>query len=252
MNYKNLAFTVGLLTLACQTSFAANSNPSIEPLLNKAKLVFSDDFNRSEKNNSKEELGKNWKTNSKNRAAGVKQADLKDGKLYIKMAKKANHAVSVLHTAPFNDGIVKVKFNMLTTKGAKFNFNDPKAKNIAHAGHVCSVSIKPNGITIQDQIDGIFRLDINKLRKDKKNAAKNKSQLASLLKGKQATIKGDYTVNQWYDLTMVFQGDVLAVYIDDKKVGQLSSKGLAHVKDNIAFAVNAEVAVDDLEVWSLN
>lgn len=244
MNLRYLSLGLAFLSLSSLAT-------PVEQLITKAELVFQDDFNRSETDDNKEQLGKGWKTNSKNRAQGVKQADLKDGALYIKMAKEANHGVSVLHTAPFDDGVVKVKFNIQTKKGTKFNFNDPKAKHIAHAGHVCSVAIRPNGITIQDQLDGIFRHDINKMRKSKDQTIKAKA--AEMLKGRQVTFKGDYKLNHWYDLAMVFKGDTLQVYVDDKKIGELSSKGIDHkVKDNIAFAVTSEVIIDDLKIWSLD
>lgn len=210
-------------------------------------IIFEDDFNRNEQDDSKEELGKNWKTNSTKRAKGIKQADLKDGVLNIKMAKEADHAVSVLHTNPFDDGIVKVKFKMMDSKGIKFNFNDPKARKVAWAGHVCSVAIKPSSIQIVDQLTGYFRLDIHKLRKEGK-----KKEAAKLCKNKSVTSKFNFGIDKWYEITMIFEGAKLTVYIDNQKVIDFTSPGLDHqMKDNLAFSVSGEAEVDDLKIYSL-
>lgn len=216
-------------------------------LIPKAKLIFEDDFNRTESDDSKEELGNNWKTNSAKRAQGIKQADLNDGVLHIKMAKEADHGVSVLHTNPFDDGIVTVKFKMLTSKGMKFNYNDPKAKKVTWAGHICAVGVTPNSVQIVDQIEGYFRLDIHNMRK-----AGKKKEAAALCKDKAITRKAKLEIGKWYEMTMVFKDSTLTAYIDGQEIAKLDSKGLDHLKDNIAFAVNGEVEVDNLKVYSLD
>jgi len=60
-------------------------------------VIFSDDFNRSELQEAKDEVGNGWSTNSGSRAKGNKQVDLKDGAMHIVMHKEADHAVSVKH-----------------------------------------------------------------------------------------------------------------------------------------------------------
>jgi hypothetical protein len=42
------------------------------------KLIFEDDFERSESDDSKEEIGNGWTSNSAKRAKGNKQVDLKE------------------------------------------------------------------------------------------------------------------------------------------------------------------------------
>ena len=106
------------------------------------KLILEDDFDRDEEDDSKEQPGNDWSTNSRWRAAGAKQADLQDGVLVITMAQHADHAVVVKHDAPFDDGVVQVRFRMQDGKGIGFNFNDPKCK-VSHAGHICHVGVKP-------------------------------------------------------------------------------------------------------------
>ena len=65
----------------------------IDDLTKSAKLLFEDSFDRDEKDDSREELGKNWVTNSAKRAKGDKQADLTGSSLMITMSPKADHGV---------------------------------------------------------------------------------------------------------------------------------------------------------------
>jgi hypothetical protein len=227
-----------------------SQNINLDKLLPKAKLVFEDNFNRNEKDETLEDLGLGWKTNSESRAGGHKQADLRDGKLFIEMYKDADHSTSILHAAPFDDGIVKVKFQMLNPKGFRLNFNDPKAKDLSHAGHVCQVSFTPKQIGIVDQITGIFSMDIYNKRKE----GIDKKVIAELVKNKSKTFKANLEINHWYEITIIFQQETLTVFIDNQVVGEFKSAGFDHkVKDNIAFSLDSSSAeFDDLRIWSLD
>jgi hypothetical protein len=76
----------------------------------KGELIFEDDFERSESQEQIDEPGNDWGTNSKKRAQGNKQVDLKDGAMYIYLHEKADHGVSVTHAAEFTDGAVSLRF----------------------------------------------------------------------------------------------------------------------------------------------
>jgi hypothetical protein len=67
------------------------------------KLLFSDDFERNESDESKEMIGNGWTTNSRTRAKGRKQVDLRDGAIHIVKADVADHGVSVVHEAAFGE-----------------------------------------------------------------------------------------------------------------------------------------------------
>jgi hypothetical protein len=82
----------------------------------KATLIFEDDFEREEKDNSKEEIGKGWTSNSKKRAKGNKQVDLKNGAMHITFHPIADHAVSVVHPIEFQDGRVTLRFKLQLKK----------------------------------------------------------------------------------------------------------------------------------------
>lgn len=70
---------------------------------------------------------------------------------------------------------------------------------------------------------------------------------------KQSVIKTPIGLEKWHELTIVNIGPKFEVYIDGASVGAFSSEGLDHhVKQNIALGVSGKVAVDDLQIWSLN
>ncbi len=227
---------------------AASGGQTFELLIKEhGVLVFEDNFDRSEADDSKEDLGRGWVTNSQKRAAGTKQADLENGVLVITMAAHADHGVSVRHDAPFDDGVVQVKFRMKDAKGIGFNFNDPSCK-VSHAGHICHVGVKPGKIDFRDGKTGIFD---HKIR-EKRLAGAPKAEIDKLTKGTLANFDADLKTGQWYEIAIVIQGDVMTAYIDDKKIGELKSPGIDHaVKQNMAFAVSGVVEVDDLRIWSL-
>lgn len=240
-----------VLSLIILSMTFSSFGSEVDQLIKSAKLIFADDFNRVEKDDSKEELGKEWVTNSKSRAKGQKQCDLTGETVKISMAKVADHGVSMRHDAPFHNGIIVSRFKITDSKGIKFNFNDPAAKKVTWAGHIAGIEVKPNKVTIQDHITGIFDLKLREMRKSK-DAAKKK-EAAKILKGKQKSFSTKVSLNEWHDIIIVFQGPKVEAYIDSKKIGGFSSVGLNHgVKQNLAFAISGSVEVDDLKIYSLD
>ena len=61
----------------------------------RGKLIFQDDFERNESQEKTDEVGNGWGTNSKTRAGGHKQVDLKDGAMYITLHAEAEVGVIV-------------------------------------------------------------------------------------------------------------------------------------------------------------
>ena len=80
------------------------------------QLIFQDDFNRTETQKNTDDPGNGWGTNSKSRAKGDKQVDLKDGALRIHISPRADHAVTVTHEAEFRDGAVTLRFMLEDAK----------------------------------------------------------------------------------------------------------------------------------------
>ena len=227
---------------------AAGSVEELEQLIStKGQIVLEDDFERSETDDTKEQLDRGWVTNSEKRAAGTKQADLQDGFLKITMAPHANHGVSVRHDAPFDDGVVQVKFRIHDSKGIGFNFNDPNCK-VSHAGHICHVGVKPKQVDFRDGKTGIFDLKI----REKRLGGASKEEINALTREKFAYHDVDLELGRWHELKILIRGDVMSAWIDGVSVGSLKSYGIDHaVKQNMAFAVSGTADIDDLRIWSL-
>ena len=73
MNARTLSFFCLLAGLALHQPAVAQTN----------KVLLQDDVERTEKNDAVEQVGNGWSTNSRTRAKGNKQVDLKDGAMYI-------------------------------------------------------------------------------------------------------------------------------------------------------------------------
>src|SRR6185295_14264331 len=132
------------------------------------KVVFQDDFNRNESQETSDDPGNGWGTNSKSRAKGDKQVDLKAGAMRIYISPRADHAVSVTHAAEFTDGAVTLRFMLEDEKDSLgLDFADAQCKEV-HAGHLCAATVNPKQVVMIDHKTGGMRLDIHDARTEKK------------------------------------------------------------------------------------
>lgn len=247
-----VAFAFGASVVSAQYS-----PPAISVLTNAAgmnvsqdeqrTLVFEDDFNRNESQETKDELGNGWRTNSEKRAKGNKQVDLKDGALYIYCHAEADHGVSVVHDAPFTDGRVEIKFMLENEKDTLgLNFADLKFKEV-HAGHLFKVTIGTKSFELADFKTGRMDLDIRKAAKAKTLT----DEQQKLLKTKKKRIKHKLETGKWYSAIVKVKGETLSLAIDGKELGSFTSEGIAHpTKRTLRLAVNKKATVDDLKVYS--
>jgi hypothetical protein len=213
----------------------------------RGKLIFEDDFERNESQEEKDEIGKGWGSNSKSRAAGNKQVDLRDGAMYIYIHKAADHAVSVTHPVEFQDGSVELRF-MLEDKqdSLGLNFADLTYKPV-HAGHLFVAKISTNDVQIQDLKTGNMDLKIREARQANKLTAAQQE----MLKTKTAKFANKLETGKWYSLVVSVVGDNLSVAIDGKEVGAFSSEGIAHpTKRMLRLAVPKNAVVDDVKIFS--
>jgi hypothetical protein len=166
----------------------------------------------------------------------------------ITMSPKADHGVSVRHDAPFDDGVVWVRFKIFDNKGIGFNFNDPKCKE-SHAGHVCHFGVKPTAVDFRDGKTGIFANAIQA----KKKAGASKAEIKKLLKGKNAIEKMKVEKDQWHEVIIHIQGATMTTYLNQQKIDSFSSEGIDHaVKQNLAFSVSGKAEIDGMRIWSLD
>lgn len=234
----NLRFAVVTTTVLLSMSLQA---------ADKGKLIFSDDFERNESQEKTDEPGNGWGTNSKSRAKGNKQVDLKNGAMYIYIHKEADHGVSVTHPAEFKDGTVELKFmleNPQDTLG--LDFADLQCKEI-HAGHLFKVTAGIKKVDIDDMKSGIMNLKFEEAKKAKTLTDEQKKFLATTKKSFPVKLE----TGKWYALAVQIAGDKVSVTIDGKDVGSFSSEGFAHpTKKMLRLAVPKKATVDEVRIYA--
>lgn len=211
----------------------------------KGKLLLSDDFERSEKNEAKEEVGNGWGTNSRTRAKGQKQVDLKDGAMHITRAAVADHGVSVTHEVAFKDATIQLRFKLRKQDDLGINIADMKEKSV-HAGHICMARIRFNNVEISDLKTGRMKKEHREIRQAKKETP----ELKKLLAGKTKRFKTNVAPDKWHDLEVKITGDTMQVNIDGKKIGSFKSDGIGHpTKSRLRLAVGKQAWIDEVRVW---
>ena len=224
---------------------SGSKNAANPELASKGKLIFSDDFNREEKDDRKEQVGNQWGTNSKSRAAGNKQVDLKDGALHITRHPVADHGVSVVQDVAFRDAIVELRFQLGKEDDLGINIADMQEPTV-HAGHLCVARIRLKRVEITDLKTGRMNLQIRESRK----SGNPSEAVQKLVKEKSKYFPVDLQANQWHDLKVQIQGDKMSVSIDGKLIGDFESPGIAHpTKRRLRLAVGKSAVVDDLKIW---
>jgi hypothetical protein len=211
------------------------------------QLIFQDDFERVESQETKDEPGNGWGTNSKSRAKGHKQVDLKDGAMRIFMHAEADHAVSVTHPAGFTDGAVSLRFMLEGAQDSlSLNFADLEFKEV-HAGHLFAVNVSPKRVQIVDMKSGGMRIDIREARVAKQ--ALNAEQQQAI-KGKDKTFPQALETGKWQNIVVQISGDTVTVTINGQKVGSFSSTGMPHpTKRLLRLGVAHKAVVDDVKIW---
>ena len=211
------------------------------------QLLFQDEFERGESQETTDELGNGWGTNSKSRAKGNKQVDLRDGTMRIFIHAEANHAVSVTHPAEFTDGAVSLRFMLEDAQDSLgLNFADLEFKEV-HAGHLFAARISPKSVLMQDLKTGNMRLDIREARQAKQKLTDEQQQA---LKGKEKSVPHPLEIGKWHDLTVKIAGNEMSVTIDGQAVGSFQSPGMAHpTKRTLRLSVPRNAIVDDVKIW---
>jgi hypothetical protein len=210
------------------------------------ELVFSDDFDRNESQETQDDPGNGWGTNSKARAKGNKQVDLQDGTLRIFIHKEADHAVSVTHPFAFTDGTVKMRFKLEDAKDALgLNFADMDLKSV-HAGHLCMATFSTKNVLLRDLKTGVMDLPTYNAKKD----GSLSKEAAEALKQKDKSFPLSVAPGTWHALRVTISGDTLTAWMDDQKIGEFSSPGIAHpTKKTLRLSVPKNAVVDDVQFY---
>lgn len=211
------------------------------------QVIFQDDFSRNEAQETFDDPGNGWGTNSKTRAKGDKQVDLKDGAMRIYISPRANHAVSVTHAAEFTDGAVTLRFMLEDDQDSLgLDFADLQCKEV-HAGHLFAAKVTPRQVQLIDHKTGGMRLDIQEARTEKKPLTVEQKKA---MIGKTKNVAHATEVGKWHDLQVVIQGNEISVAIDGKTVGSFQSPGMAHpTKRMLRFSVPRNAVVDDVKIY---
>lgn len=212
-------------------------------------VLLHDDFNREEKNESKEDIGNGWSTNSKGRADGQKQVDLDNGALHVTMAKNARHRVSVRHELKYSDVLVEARIKLSKRAAFTFDFADLITKKAA-AGHVCAVTIEPRELAIKDGITGRYNPEF---RKKVKAAGGMNPTLLKSVEHKTKRFDVDTKVGIWHPVQIRMEDSKITVHIDGQLRGEFTSEGFAHpTKSHLRLGISGDVWLDDLKVTDLS
>ncbi len=210
-------------------------------------LIFEDDFERSESQEEKDEPGNGWGTNSKSRAGGNKQVDLKDGAMYITMHPAADHAVSVTQEAEFTDGSVSMRFMLEDAADSLgLDFADLQFKEV-HAGHLFKVTVGTRKMDIDDMKSGGMNMEFYEAKKAKTLTKEQQEFITS----KKKAFPIEIEAGKWHELFVQIKGDTVSVTIDGEEIGSFASEGFAHpTKRMLRLSVPKSAVVDDVKIYS--
>jgi uncharacterized protein (DUF952 family) len=232
---KNLAFCFLLLLL------------SVAQGQDFGKLIFQDDFERSESQEEKDDPQNEWTTSSDKTAMGNKQVDLRDGFLYIYTHEKANHATSVRHAFRFKDGTIGMKVKLDDAGDEiRLNFTDLGEKSV-HAGHLFNVTVATEKVILEDLKTGKMNLKIRASRQNKTITKAQSDELAKL----QKTFSNKLALGEWHQLHATVKGDEVTCTINGKVIGSFRSPGFGHEsKTLIRLLIPHNVSVDEVRIWN--
>ncbi|MEW6306697.1 MAG: hypothetical protein AB1705_24790 [Verrucomicrobiota bacterium] len=218
-----------ITTIAFAVAFAASA-------ADYNRTIFTDDF-------SGDKFGPRW--------GHYKSGSIvKDGVLIGITPENSDHsAVENIKFPPEKDLEVSVKFRFVSAKAKSFNvwFDDKDYKG-SHAGHICSVTVSPTGVTMADAKTGNFRKDIYEKRKAAPTSLTAEEK--AFLQTKTTRVSAKLSLQEWHTLVARTKGDTVTVIIDGKVIGSFKSEGIAHDhKTLVSLTTNpVDVQYDDFSL----
>tara|TARA_B000000557_G_scaffold237730_1_gene214755 strand:- start:34 stop:744 length:711 start_codon:yes stop_codon:yes gene_type:complete len=170
---------------------------------------FRDDFER-------ENVGDAWTSHANS-------FSIRNGVLVASQLPDAGHGAVTRAQLNFRDAAIDFSFKY--DGGERFNFvvDDKNCKEV-HAGHICRVSFRKNGFTIQDDRTGVMNLEIRGSRDD----PIHRDRIATLLETKKLTVEMEFVEGVWYHARIVMEGDGMRVFLNGILAGELISEGIGH------------------------
>lgn len=223
------------------------SLPATASADDEGELIFSDDFERPMPQDNGDSPGNGWNTNSKSRAKGNKQVELKDGVMHVFIHPEADHSVTVSHPAEFTDGTIALRFQLQSPEDmVGVDIADREFKEV-HAGHLFAVRVGEKRVLLQDLKSGSMRNDIHEARTS--NAPLTEEQKALIKKSQKAVLRKT-TIQEWHELRIQVEDDVLSVTIDGDSLPSFQSPGFAHpTKRMLRLAIPHKALLDDVRIW---
>ena len=236
-NGKNFDVPVASLSEADQTWITEwdAKRRGAEDELYYSEIVFEDDF-------SSGEFGERW-------GHYKSESLIEDGVMIGKTIDINDHAgCDSVRFEGRQDMEVSVRFKFASPEAKRFNvWFDDKDYDGAHAGHITSVFIDPNGGAITDAKTGNMANEIYEM---KKSAEGLDDETKELLETKTSRFEADIEEGEWHDLVVRTKGALVTVLIDGDEVGEFESEGNAHpTKSLVSLTTNInDVHYDDFFV----
>lgn len=174
---------------------------------------------------------------------------VRDGVLVGITPEGSDHsAVDSIKLEGRQDVQVSVRFRFVGSEGKSFNvWLDDKDYKESHAGHICSISIAPDNLTISDAKTGAFE---NAIYDQRKAGTPLSPEVEEMLATKTARFPLELARDEWQSLIIRTKGDTTTVLINDEEAGEFSSVGINHeTKSLISLTTNAVgVEYDDFAI----
>ena len=237
-----------LLSCVITSAVFAAEPPRVpsKPIAVKKEVLFSDDFQGTEPAKVWHKVVDTFSVENgtlKGTQTRDKDVPAADGKPEVK-AHAAVHGLEI----PTKDSVVEVKIKFEGATVIDVEFDDRKFTG-SHYGHLCRAQVRLDKVTIIDERDGT---QSNALIELKKDAAKNKDEIAKLLAAHSVSYPAKLKTGQWYTLGVETVGDTMRVTIDGKPAALLKSPGIGHeTKSKIELGVGGKDGFfDDIKVWN--
>ncbi len=197
------------------------------------KVLFEDDFSGT---GLKKEWG-SWKS----------ETVVRDGVMVGITPTDADHpSVNTIKLPPLSDMEVAVSFKFAGSNRFNVMFRDLDYKG-SHAGHICHVAITDKSVTLFDGKTGIFA---NAYYDRRKAGGELDDAEKKAIEKTKSTHKISLDPEQWHNLVIRIEGDVIKAWIDGEPAGTLQSPGIAHAtKSNMNITtVDREVHYDNFVI----
>jgi hypothetical protein len=234
---KCLLITIHAVFALALVFGAHAEEPPAQPLGQKGKLIFADDF-------STDRFGTVWSEH-------IATAGVENGVMYGRQTGAAHGSVALTKLAlPDGNLICECKVQWEHNATVAFSFDDMKFRG-SMAGHIARVTLEQQLVKLHDDKEGSMNLSLQALQKSDDAQKKNEAEAAMKLHTLRVPMKLEKS--HWYLVGIEIVGDQMRVTIDGKPIGLLKSTGLTHAtKSDFKLSVSGKQALfDDLKVWSV-